>query len=220
MITVNFRGNMLNKNKQKGVGIFEIVVVMVIIATMYAGIVYLIQRTIDAHNINKLLQNLNRIQLVMMQTFGAKKGYPKIADNLTRGQQLENNLINIKKLVPSDFENPLYNNKLVVMTTGYRGKAHGAFLIRVRGLTPDLCKKVIAAGFPLFGYIQVSLQKNAAIARDVFNIKATGENGIGVIKSMGKQGIQYDPGNVKHINKLCTAHGRKDQPYDIYFGNR
>ena len=216
------RINRLNNNQvKKGFSLLELIIVMAVLGMVYTGVAILINRAMDNFNATRLIQNLNSIQIAMMQTFKGKGGYPEIDSDLIKSNQLQDKLIEMGKLTESDFVHTFggLDGELKIMTSNYKSRKNGAFVVRIDMLNADQCRLVATYAIENFPYVEV-VNTRVTKSKDLFT-KPKGNTGTGVIRSPVKilkpsDGIQFDPLNLDHQEMLCSG---DDNTFDIYVGN-
>lgn len=204
-------------NKQKGMTLFEVILVIGIMGAISSGVILLSKSVIDNQNMSNLNQSLNTIQLAMLATYGTKKAYPDVKDEIA-SIKLTEALISMGKLSKSDFVNPVSGYPIRIYSVTNNHFPNKGFAIKASNLSQPQCRALIGSGSDLFEFIQVELV-GGVITPDMDTLpNATAITG--VIKSP-KGGINsFDITNVDQMAILCGGAAGKDVYYDVFVGGR
>lgn len=204
--------------KQRGMTLLEVIIVLGIMGVIAAGVVVLAQRAIDNQNTTKLNQALNTIQTAMVATYRSKKSYPAVLSDPVKSEQLSNGLVAMGKLTKEDLLNPFTGDALEIYTTQNNLLPNRAFAIKIGDLSQTQCTSIISAGSDLFGFIQVE-NVGGALAPDVY-VEPDATQLTGVIKSTRGGVNSFDVTNLDQITSLCGGVAGASDYYDVFVGGR
>lgn len=204
--------------KQKGMTLLEVIIVLGIMGVIAAGVVVLAQRAIDNQNITKLNQALNTIQTAMISTYRSKRSYPEVLTDDARSIQLANGLVAMGKLTKEDLLNPFTGEALQIFTTSNNTMPNRAFAIKVANLSQNQCTAIISGGSDLFGFIQVE-NAGGALVPDIY-VDPNAALPTGVIKSTKGGDNSFDVTNLEQITNLCGGVAGAGNFYDVFVGDR
>lgn len=225
---MNLKSLKINKRRQSGMSLLEIIIVLGIIGTIAAGVVVLAQRALDNKTVADLNTNLNSVRLAVIETYKTGGYVPGLAavDTMS-GAELEDPanhaanaadpriaMFRVGAISSSELTNPvsgtlfgLKNQTSVSTATAPTAPAKGKiFSIAVDGLSSSQCAQVLQAQVSQWDYVEVIVDgTNASVASQAMDQAKTAAAGTagGVIRSLESTSRAIP--DITEIADVCSA---------------